>query len=495
MDAYQVLPPAASRVPAASTGQYSATRIIGLWVLAAVPMAVLAWVIAPVLVANLRQPPALSFWLALFAGTVWQSVVALWFIRHEEGNLRWSTIRRRVWLTQPRVTRTGAPRTRAFLWVLPCSLASLLLLGIGVLIANPLFFRVIFERLRNVPYFPRFAVPAYVQVTELASSEFAGQWWLVGLAILGALLACFLGEELSFRGLLLPRMAGACGPWDWAANGVLYGLYNLHKPWMIPFRVVDGLAIAWPARRYRSNWLAVLTHGAEGLALIGLVLIGVTSSGQPTSPVPLDLPFVQREPAPSAVRGGVLPAVPAYDPSSPAAWQVDLRNADLSALDLRGEMDNLLHADFDSHTVWPAAERLPEGFDPGLMLAQGKNPGLGLRGLHAQGTTGRSVGVAIIDQPLLADHAEYADRLRWYEKINVNPIYGQASMHGAAVTSLAVGRTVGVAPEADLYYVATDSDVVTTFVSDYHNLARAVRRVLQINEGLPAERKMRVISM
>ena len=31
-----------------------------------------------------------------------------------------------------------------------------------------------------------------------------------------------LGEELLFRGLLLPRMSGAFGRWDWVANGVLF---------------------------------------------------------------------------------------------------------------------------------------------------------------------------------------------------------------------------------------------------------------------------------
>jgi membrane protease YdiL (CAAX protease family) len=32
-----------------------------------------------------------------------------------------------------------------------------------------------------------------------------------------------LGEELLFRGLLLPRMNGVFGERDWLANGVLFG--------------------------------------------------------------------------------------------------------------------------------------------------------------------------------------------------------------------------------------------------------------------------------
>lgn len=50
-----------------------------------------------------------------------------------------------------------------------------------------------------------------------------------------------LGEELLFRGLLLPRMQGVFGRWDWAGNGVLFALYHVHVPWVIPQTFVDTL--------------------------------------------------------------------------------------------------------------------------------------------------------------------------------------------------------------------------------------------------------------
>jgi membrane protease YdiL (CAAX protease family) len=40
----------------------------------------------------------------------------------------------------------------------------------------------------------------------------------------------FLGEELLFRGVLLPRMNAVFGRWDWLANGVVFGAYHLHQP-------------------------------------------------------------------------------------------------------------------------------------------------------------------------------------------------------------------------------------------------------------------------
>ncbi|HMB24100.1 MAG TPA: CPBP family intramembrane glutamic endopeptidase [Anaerolineales bacterium] len=78
-----------------------------------------------------------------------------------------------------------------------------------------------------------------------------------------------------FQGILLPKMRGVFGSWDWVANTVLFGLYHLHKPWNIPSIIVDSLATAWPARRFRSIWMAIIVHGAETFfvfMILGVVL-------------------------------------------------------------------------------------------------------------------------------------------------------------------------------------------------------------------------------
>ncbi|GFO81824.1 MAG: hypothetical protein A49_14510 [Methyloceanibacter sp.] len=174
-----------------------------------------------------------------------------------------------------------------------------------------------------------------------------------------------------------------------------------------------------------------------------------------------------------------------------------MRSIDLSNLDLSQSITDLLFADFDSRTVWPAADRMPGGFDPEYIAELGKSPGLGVRSLHDRGVTGRGVGIAIIDQTLLVDHEEYTNRLRLYEE--ADDIVGgwkTAQMHGPAVASIAVGRTVGVAPEADLYYIATAMCGSGTYESiDFGCLALSVRRILEINAQLPADRKIRVLSM
>jgi hypothetical protein len=129
------------------------------------------------------------------------------------------------------------------------------------------------------------------------------------------------------------------------------------------------------------------------------------------------------------------------------------------------------------------------------MMELGRDPGLGVRQLHAKGITGKGIGIGIIDGTLLVDHTEYRDRLRLYEEIHNHP--GPVEMHGPAVASIAVGKTVGVAPEADLYYIAETHGVFLGNGKvnwDFTWLAQSINRLLEVNASLPKERKIRVIS-
>src|SRR4051812_31827213 len=68
---------------------------VGVWAAAALPMALLAWVIAPAIADHLSGPSALSCALivTLTAGLVWQFVLVLGLVRREQGTLRWSVVR------------------------------------------------------------------------------------------------------------------------------------------------------------------------------------------------------------------------------------------------------------------------------------------------------------------------------------------------------------------------------------------------------------------
>lgn len=172
---------------------------------------------------------------------------------------------------------------------------------------------------------------------------------------------------------------------------------------------------------------------------------------------------------------------------------LDVRGADLTALDLTNDETLAQSALFDTATQWP--EALPPGFDPAAAMELGKSPSLGVRALHQQGITGEGIAIAIIDQALPITHSEYAGRVMLYEKLHS---YDQsASLHGPAVASLAAGNTVGVAPGALLYHIACSFYTMEDgqITDDLTAIAPAVDRVVEINEALPAGQKIRVLSI
>jgi len=161
----------------------------------------------------------------------------------------------------------------------------------------------------------------------------------------------------------------------------------------------------------------------------------------------------------------------------------------LAGLDLREHKATLEKMPFDSRTQWPARDKLPEGFDPARRLEEGKGPGLGVAGLHAQGLDGHGVGIAIIDQPLLRDHEEYAGQMVRYESIGV--FFNPVEMHGPPVCSIAVGQKCGVAPKASVYYYA----VPPWNWQANKPWAEQLEKIIELNKTLTDRPKIRVVSI
>ncbi len=198
--------------------------------------------------------------------------------------------------------------------------------------------------------------------------------------------------------------------------------------------------------------------------------------------------FYRREEYGAWERGTLL-ELPAQDIN----MGLDIRSYDISALDLTDQEAVLSGVTYDSATVFP--DRLPNGFDPDRIMETGKNPGLGIRTLHEKGITGKGISIAIVDQALNPDHTEYADQLISYELLHCCDTAAQ--MHSSAVTSIAVGKNCGVAPDAKVYYIASTFGRYGSngMKMNLQYMADGIDRILEINTLLPEDRKIRVISI
>jgi membrane protease YdiL (CAAX protease family) len=124
--------------------------------------------------------------------------------------------------------------------------------------------------------FPFLANLPELSIEDLATPEYVGAWWLMGIALISSVFNYFLGEELLFRGILLPKMKGVFGKWDWAANAVLFAIYHLHYPTKMLGFIVGGMAWTLPARYFRSIWFPIILHGIEGIFLLVMVFAVVS---------------------------------------------------------------------------------------------------------------------------------------------------------------------------------------------------------------------------
>jgi membrane protease YdiL (CAAX protease family) len=243
---------------AVTVTQYGRGGIALIWAAAAVPMAVLSWVVAPAVADGSGVESMVTPLLAcLTAGLVWQFALAVGLVAYEQRSLRWSRLRQAMWLRSPRSPATGRAGGRAWLVVVPLVVAFALM------------------QLAGLPAPSGRDLGGFLD-TDAGRAFFDGAWGVYALFLVMSVFNTVLGEELLFRGVLLPRMQGAFGDRDWLANGVLFGLYHLHVPWSIPNALLDGPMIAYFTKRYRSTWIGVAVHSTQTVVL-GLLVLAVVA--------------------------------------------------------------------------------------------------------------------------------------------------------------------------------------------------------------------------
>ena len=201
----------------------------------------------------------------------------------------------------------------------------------------------------------------------------------------------------------------------------------------------------------QGNVQTLQLNGCEGAACAKLYVVHeddltpacatVQYGGKTVSPVSAIEPLAQTHTARS------IPSADGVEAYSDHWWSTDADiTADLS--DFLGLTYSLTVSDRTSFAF------APKTYDKDALIEWGKDPGLGVDILRKHGYTGSGAVIAYIDQPLqLPLHEEYENLKLHY----INTVDGggaENSMHGPAVLSLLAGKTIGTAPDAEIYYYA-----------------------------------------
>ncbi len=187
---------------------------------------------------------------------------ALGFYAQDGYPLDWTSLKARF--------RLGPMTRRDWLWTVGAFVATFLSIG---LLASPTQMLIRAVPALAVPsFFAPWARPgAAFDVTLFANfvgAPLKGNW---GFAILSFVQLFFniFGEELWWRGYILPRQEQANGRWAWLINGLMWWLWHLtFYPWQVFALLPICLAIPFVAQRRQNNWPAIIIHWQNGISLL-----------------------------------------------------------------------------------------------------------------------------------------------------------------------------------------------------------------------------------
>ena len=111
--------------------------------------------------------------------------------------------------------------------------------------------------------------------TNFLGIPLAGQWWVFMFLLTSLVIATF-GEELWWRGIILPRQELTHGKGTWIIHGLLWTLFHIFTPWNLITLLPGCLALAYVAQRLKNTWPGIIAHGlTNGLPVLTMVLLGI----------------------------------------------------------------------------------------------------------------------------------------------------------------------------------------------------------------------------
>ncbi len=115
--------------------------------------------------------------------------------------------------------------------------------------------------------------------TDYLGVTLEGNWWVLAVYAV-SLFGNIIGEELWWRGWVLPMQERALGEHAWIVNGLMWiVIFHAFMWWAYPTLLVTGLLTPFVAHRFRSTWAAVAVHGTGNALFLLLLLAGVLGAG------------------------------------------------------------------------------------------------------------------------------------------------------------------------------------------------------------------------
>ena len=145
-----------------------------------------------------------------------------------------------------------------------------------------------YELWRTEPFLSRFVIHLKADsliefMRHLGPSDFMGfptkgNWWIVGYYLIVLLVFNIGGEELWWRGYIMPRQELVFGKATWLVNGFFWTCFHIfiHSTLFDFVRMMPTcLALAYVVQRTRNTWTGIIGHTVGNSPLLVQILQGV----------------------------------------------------------------------------------------------------------------------------------------------------------------------------------------------------------------------------
>ena len=224
------------------------------------------WIIAPAISAGLHQPYLIAYLICWGTTEVCFLVAALVAYRAEGNVLQWESFIERY--------RLGRLHKGDIVWSVIALVLMLVTNQALVFSARWLASTTFFS---PHPSFPLELTP--IGLSDIVPGVFMGMplkgaWWVVIVYVIGWVFN-ILGEELWYRGFMLPRQELAYVQLGWLVNGLSFWVLHIVWKWNLIALLPGALILSYVAQRRKTTWVGIIVHGVLNFTPIIAITAGV----------------------------------------------------------------------------------------------------------------------------------------------------------------------------------------------------------------------------
>jgi membrane protease YdiL (CAAX protease family) len=117
--------------------------------------------------------------------------------------------------------------------------------------------------------------PLDVPPSSFMGTPLAGNLWIVPFWTV-AFVVNIAGEELLWRGYVLPRQEAVFGRWAWLVNGVLWAyVVHVFMWWNFVTLLPTSLLTPYLVQRYETTWAGITVHGLGNAVWVAVLVVSV----------------------------------------------------------------------------------------------------------------------------------------------------------------------------------------------------------------------------